>query len=160
MPAASRPVVAQDTTGVVPAVTPVPPPAASQQKDSIVYPKPPVTPMGAFFRSLLVPGWSQSILDRRLTAGLFIAVEGLALGMVVKSASELSYVKKYDEAKVEAKNQEREDWIAVLAFNHLFAALEGYVGAHLWDFPADVKLRAVPVRGGVAATVTLPLRGR
>jgi hypothetical protein len=38
--------------------------------------------MGAFFRSLLLPGWSQSILDRRLTAGLFMAVEGLAVGMV------------------------------------------------------------------------------
>jgi len=155
----AAPAAAQDTTGAAP-VRPTTV-AAVAAPDSLVYPKPPVTPMGAFFRSLLLPGWSQSILDRRLTAGLFMAVEGLALGMVIKSQSELSYLKQYDPGKVEAKDQEREDWIAVLAFNHLFAALEGYVGAHLWDFPADVKIRAVPWRGGgVGAAVTIPLRGR
>jgi len=153
----AAPAAAQDTTGVAPVL----PPTVAAAPDSVVYPKPPVTPMGAFWRSLLLPGWSQSILDRRLTAGLFMAVEGLALGMVIKSQSELSYLKQYDPGKVEAKDQEREDWIAVLAFNHLFAALEGYVGAHLWDFPADVKIRAVPWRGGgVGAAVTIPLRGR
>ncbi|HEX9164834.1 MAG TPA: hypothetical protein VF862_02925 [Gemmatimonadales bacterium] len=158
--AGTGPLAAQDTTSVPPVAAPLVTGTPAPQ-DSVVYPKPPVTPMGAFFRSLLLPGWSQSILDRRLTAGLFMAVEGLAVGMVLKSASELSYLRQYDPAKVDAKDQEREDWIAVLAFNHLFAALEGYVGAHLWDFPADVKLRAVPWRGGgIGAAVTIPLRGR
>ena len=46
----------------------------------------------------------------------------------------------------------------MLAFNHLFSALEGYVGAHLWDFPDDVKIRAVPTRGGKAIGVTVPFR--
>jgi hypothetical protein len=154
------PVVAQDTASVaLPAA--VPAAVTLPQRDTIIYPKPPVTPMGAFFRSLLVPGWSQSILDRRLTAGLFMAVEGLAIGMIVKSTSELSYLRQTDTTRVPAKEQEQEDWIAILAFNHLFAALEGYVGAHLWDFPRDVKLRAVPWRGGgVGAAVTIPLRSR
>jgi hypothetical protein len=116
--------------------------------------------MGAFFRSLLIPGWSQSILDRRLTAGLFIAVEGLSLGMVVKSASELDYFREHEDPKADAKAQEREDWIAVLAFNHLFAALDGYVGAHLWDFPSDVKIRAVPLQGRIGAMATIPFRWR
>ncbi len=157
--ACAAPAVAQDTSRVAPVLPP--PVAAASAPDSLVYPKPPVTPMGAFFRSLLLPGWSQSILDRRLTAGLFMAVEGLALGMVIKSQSELSYLKQYDPVKADAKDQEREDWIAVLAFNHLFAALEGYVGAHLWDFPGDVKIRAVPWRGGgVGAAVTIPLGRR
>lgn len=126
-------------------------------RDTLVFPKPPLRPLGAFFRSLAVPGWSQSVLDRRLTAGLFIAVEGIALGMVVKSSAELSYLRRRDDPKVPAKEQEREDWLAVLLFNHLFAGLEGFVGAHLWDFPRDVRIRAVPMPGGFGPAVTLPL---
>ena len=42
----------------------------------------------------------------------------------------------------------------LLAFNHVFAALEAYVGAHLADFPGDLRLRAVP--GGVGASLSMP----
>lgn len=132
-------------------------PMTAALRDSMVFPKPPLRPLGAFFRSLAVPGWSQSVLDRRLTGGLFIAVEGIALGMVVKSSAELSYLRRRDDPRVPAKEQEREDWLAVLLFNHLFAGLEGFVGAHLWDFPRDVRIRAVPMPGGFGPMVTLPL---
>ena len=63
--------------------------AASQQ------PAPPVTsipaptarrasPLNYFMRSMLIPGWGQASLDRKLTGGLFLAFEGLALGMALK----------------------------------------------------------------------------
>jgi hypothetical protein len=152
------PLRAQDTTVVSPAVTVVRPQAP--RADGATYPKPPVSPMGAFLRSLVVPGWSQSILDRRLTAGLFLGFEGLALGMLAKTTIELNYVTGRDSVMTENKKTQQQDWITLLAFNHLFAGLEAYVAAHLWDFPADVKLRAVPVRGGVGATVTVPFRLR
>ena len=45
-----------------------------------------------------------------------------------------------------------------LVFNHLFAGLEAYVGAHLADFPGDLNIRAVP--GGVGASLSVPVRLR
>jgi hypothetical protein len=114
--------------------------------------------MGAFFRSLTIPGWGQAKLDRRLTGGIFLAFEGLALGMAIKADRELQYLKSRDEPQeaIDDKRQEREDWITLVVFNHLFAALDAFVGSHLYDFPEDVKLRASP--SGFGAIVSIPVR--
>jgi hypothetical protein len=42
--------------------------------------------------------------------------------------------------RIKARRTHYEDWIAVLIFNHFFAAADAYVAAHLWDFPAEVAL--------------------
>jgi hypothetical protein len=120
----------------------------------------PVSPMGAFFRSLAIPGWAQAKLDRRLTGAIFLGFEGIALGMVIKADRELDYMRsRGDSAQaIDNKKQEREDWITLLVFNHLFAALDGFVGSHLYDFPDEVKLRASPK--GFGAVVTIPVRIR
>ncbi|HKP30339.1 MAG TPA: hypothetical protein VJU15_13090 [Gemmatimonadales bacterium] len=120
----------------------------------------PVSPMGAFFRSLAIPGWAQAKLDRRLTGGIFLGFEGIALGMIIKADRELEYMKSRGDStqSIENKRQEREDWITLLVFNHLFAALDGFVGSHLYDFPDEVKLRASPK--GFGAVVTIPVRFR
>ena len=114
----------------------------------------PVSPMGAFFRSLLLPGWGQAKLDRKLTGGIFVAWEGVTLGMTLKTSHELHYLRRTNSGRVEVKEQEKEDWIVMLAFNHLLSALEAYVSAHLWDFPDDLEFRAVP--GGVGGQLRLP----
>ena len=133
-------------------------PVAPLPQDTIAFPQPPVRPMGAFLRSLAVPGWSQALLGRRLTAGLFIAWEGVTLGMTVKADRELAHLKAEGSGLVEAKRQERQDWIVLLAFNHLFAGLEAFVGSHLWDFPEDVRLR--PARYGTGVVVSVPITFR
>lgn len=125
-------------------------------KDSVDR-KRPVGPGGALWRSLLVPGWGQAKLGRGIAAGIFIAVEGVSLGMVLKTNSELNYAKATDTTAVSDKSQEREDWLVIMAVNHLISGLEAYVSAHLWDFPGDLALK--PVRGGgVAASVNFPVR--
>jgi hypothetical protein len=48
--------------------------------------------------------------------------------------------------RVRARKTHLEDWIAVLLFNHLFAAADAYVAAHLWDFPARVNASVSPER--------------
>lgn len=116
---------------------------------------PPVTPMGAFWRSLLIPGWGQAKLGRKLTGGMMVAWEGVTLGMTLKTSHELAYFENTHSSLVGAKEQERQDWIVLLAFNHLFSGLEAYVSAHLWDFPPDLRIQALPK--GVGASVTLPL---
>jgi hypothetical protein len=53
----------------------------------------------------------------------------------------------YDEARIHARKTHVEDWVATLVFNHLFAGLDAYVAAQLWELPAQVEMRATP-RGG------------
>ncbi len=118
----------------------------------------PPGPFNYFFRSLALPGWGQASLDRKLTAGLFIAFEGVSLGMALKAGAELHYPLAIgDTALADSKRAERQDWIVLLVANHLFSALEAYVSAHLRDFPTDLKLRAFGGRRpGIGFTVGLP----
>ncbi len=117
----------------------------------------PVSPMGAFLRSLVLPGWGQAKLNRKLTGGVFVAWEGVTLAMSIKASHELGYLRRINSGRAESKKQEREDWLVLLAFNHLFAGLEAYVSAHLWDFPGDIRVRAEP-DGRVSARLSIPLR--
>jgi hypothetical protein len=115
-----------------------------------------ISPGNALWRSLLVPGWGQARLNRKLTGGIFVAWEGVTLGMTLKTRSELRYLRRSGSARGDEKRQEHEDWVVLLAFNHLFAGLEAFVSAHLADFPGDLRFQAVP--GGVGATFSMPLR--
>ncbi len=153
------PLSAQDSTVAVPvpaapadaALEAAPPPAA----DSLALR---TSPMNAFLRSFLLPGWGQAKLGRKLTAGMFIAWEGATLGMSIKTRRELAYLRRTNSGRAEDKRREHEDWVVLLAFNHLFAGLEAYVSGHLTDFPADLRLQAVP--GGFGGSVTVPFRIR
>lgn len=117
--------------------------------------RPPVSPMGAFWRSLLVPGWGQAANGRRVAGAIFMGVEGVALGMTVKADREVTELEEAGSGLVDGKREEREDWLVILAFNHLFSALEAFTAAHLWDFPGDLRVQRGP--DGYAAGLTLPL---
>lgn len=140
--------------------------AAAQRADSIlrqqrtrgdsVRPRPPITPTGAFLRSLLLPGWGQARLGRNTTGGLFVAFEGLAAAMVWKSQWQLQFARTRNKY-VESHRQEREDWIVLLVFNHLMSGAEAYVSAHLFDFPAALRIDRLPGgRAGIGVTIPLP----
>jgi hypothetical protein len=137
---------AQDTTAIPAAVVP----------DSAGFTR--ISPINAFWRSFLLPGWGQARLNRKLTGGIFVAWEGVTLGMSLKTRHELAYLRRTRSARGDNKRREHEDWVVLLAFNHLFAGLEAYVGAHLTDFPGDLKIRAVP--GSLGASVSVPIRLR
>jgi hypothetical protein len=84
----------------------------------------------------------------------------MTLGMTLKAAGEVGYLRRIgaDSSRVEAKKRERQDWLVLLAFNHLFAGLEAYVGSQLQDFPADVRLRAAPHGIGIGIEAAVPFR--
>jgi hypothetical protein len=146
--------VAQDSTAAaVPADTAAAPRPAP---DSLALR---TSPMNAFWRSFLLPGWGQAKLGRKLTAGIFVAWEGTTLGMSLKTRHELAYLRRTNSARADDKRREHEDWLVLLAFNHLFAGLEAYVSGHLTDFPGDLRFQAVP-GGGVGGSVSLPFRVR
>ena len=116
-------------------------------------------PLNYFFRSLAIPGWGQSSLDRKLTGALFIGFEGLAISMVLKTSAELRFLDRTDSVTAASRRGERQDWIVLLAFNHLFSGLEAYVSAHLLDFPPDLRVRALPLPGrrtGFGVTIGIP----
>ena len=146
-------VIASSSGLLAQAVPPSRPPAAA---DTLGVQ--PISPLNAFWRSFLVPGWGQARLNRKLTGGIFVAWEGVTLGMSLKTRRELRYLRRNGSARGDAKRQEHEDWLVLLAFNHLFSGLEAYVSAHLVDFPGDLRIEAVP--GGFGAGVSLPIRVR
>ncbi len=116
---------------------------ANRTRGDSVRPRPPITPSQAFFRSLLIPGWGQASLNRNVTGGVFVAFEGIALTMVWKSGWQLDFA--YVRGKyVKSHTQEQQDWVTLLIFNHLMAAAEAYVSAHLWDFPAGLEMQQLP----------------
>jgi len=141
---------------------PAPPPTVVTQVPDTNNPvSRPVKPLKAFFMSLAVPGWGQARLDRKLTGAIFVSVEGLSLGMTMKTVRELHYLTRVDadSARIAGKRSQRQDWLILLGFNHLFSGLEAYVATQLHDFPADVRLRILPVPGGgMAVTGSIPAR--
>jgi hypothetical protein len=114
--------------------------------------------MGALWRSLLIPGWGQAKLNRKLTGALFVVWEGVTIGMSIKTSHELAYLRETGSGSVRSKEKERQDWLVLLGFNHLFSAIEAYVSSHLWDFPEDLDITAGPLPGGVGASVRVPFR--
>ena len=157
--------------GRAPAQNPVLPPtapvsaqdSADAVRDSIIRnrprgdsirPRPPISPTTAFFRSLAIPGWGQMSLQRNVTGGIFVAFEGVALTMLWKSNWQLDYA-RVRQKYVESHKQERQDWIALLVFNHLISGAEAFVSAHLYDFPASLQARPLP-GGGTGVGVTIP----
>ena len=152
-------------------LTAVPAAVPGQERVDTVAPRverrPPLSPRRAFVSSLLVPGYAQSVLGRGRTGTLFIAFESVALVMIRESSASLrearrnladsvivSYVDAnglpavrrqatpFSAALVRARQEQVEDWIAVLVGNHLFSAIDAYVAAHLWDVPLEVGVRS------------------
>ena len=145
----ARSAVAQDSAAVA-----SPPPANAASSDTVAARH--IGPMGAFWRSFLLPGWGQAKLNRRLTGGIFLAWEGVTLGMSLKTRQELEYLRRTNSGRAEDKRRQHEDWLVLLAFNHVFAGLEAYVSAHLADFPGDLELQATP--SGVGGSMSIPFR--
>lgn len=118
-------------------------------------PRAPISPTGAFLRSLVLPGWGQSRLNRNITGGFFIVFEAVAVTMVWKTQWQLEFARARN-LYVESRIQEREDWIVLLVFNHVMAAAEAYVSAHLYDFPAALRFQALP-RSRHGFVISVPL---
>lgn len=134
--------------------------------------KSPLTPKRAFLYSLALPGFGQSRLDRGSSGALFASVELTALVMLRRVNADLREAKayrtdslptnftpvgdtvravarapgKYTADLIRTRRLHLEDWLAVVAFNHLFSGADAFVAAQLFDMP--VQLSAVPSANG------------
>lgn len=143
----------------------VAPRAAPHDTSKRSTPKPPLTPRRAFLYSLLLPGYGQSVLGRPGAGTIFVLTESIAIAMLRESRADLAEARalqrdsvvvigvdpgtgrpitqrnSYDQELVNVRRGHVEDWVAFLFANHLFAAADAYVAAHLWDLPAQISLR-------------------
>ena len=132
----------------------------------------PLTPRRAFLLSLLLPGYSQTILGRPTAAALFVLAEAASAVMIVQSSASLREARRLSRdtlflgsdddgtpqfapapmprSLVRSRQAQVEDWIAVLFANHVFAGADAYVAAHLWDVPIKV--------GGTADSRSMSIR--
>jgi hypothetical protein len=115
-----------------------------------------IRPMGAFWRSLLLPGWGQAKTGRPVTGALFVAWEGVSAMMTLKAQQETHYLKESGSTNLGAKRQEVQDWLVLWIFNHLFSGAEAFVSAHLMDFPPELKVRVIPHGVGLSVPVPRP----
>ena len=137
-------------------------------------PKPPLSPKRAFLYSLVLPGYAQSVLNRPTAGAIFVLTESIAIAMLRESAADLRQAKRlatdslivvgFDEAGVpvtqasaytqsfiDVRRGHVEDWAAFLIANHLFAAADAYVAAHLWDLPSQISIKSSSTGTVVAA---------
>lgn len=163
-----------DTARVTPPATQPRPAAAAARPSSAVAQlgKSPLTPKRAFLYSLALPGFGQSRLDRGSSGALFASVELTALVMLRRVQADLREAKayrtdslptnftpagdtvravarapgKYTADLIRTRRLHLEDWLAVVAFNHLFSGADAFVSAQLFDMP--VQLSAVPAANG------------
>jgi hypothetical protein len=134
-------------------------------------PKPPLSPRRAFLYSLALPGYSQSVLGRPTAGALFVLTESIALVMLRESAADLRQARRfrtdslvvigyevdptgtaaptpitqssaYTDRLIDVRRGHVEDWIAFIVANHLFAAADAYVAAHLWDLPTQISVES------------------
>jgi hypothetical protein len=135
---------------------------------------PPYSGRGAFFRSLVLPGWGQAYVGAPARGAVYFA---LAAG-----SGWMTYLtrQQYNDARVEeqwlrdtgqigenedsdfalARSQHFEDWAALTIFLMFLSGADAYVSAYLADFDETVTVRPA-TGGGVRFEAQLPVgRGR
>ena len=120
---------------------------------------PPVTPMGAFLRSLVLPGWGQAAVNQPVRGAFYFTMEATSLWMLYKAQTKLEAAERAgDEELASARKEQKEDWIVMAVFWALFAGVDAWVSTHFWGFEGAV---VPPPDGspGVALQYSVPVGG-
>ena len=126
---------------------------ATSRADTI----PPVSPLGALARSMVVPGWGQVEVGRPGRGAIYFAAEAASLFMVFKSQSTLSAAKRArprDGDLIDSRTQERENWIVLSVFIAFISGLDAWVSANFWDFEPRIE---APTDGSAGLALSLSL---
>lgn len=155
---------------------------------------PPVSPRGAFLRSMAVPGWGHALVGSYTRAGFYVAIQGGTAWMLVKTESrrrtalDLLELREMEadsrlraqgltpdsaalavasdpevvaaQELVEARGQQREDWVALGIAMIFLSGVDAYVSTHLADFPEPLEVSVAPAgEGRVEVGLSIPWRG-
>ncbi|MFQ5530194.1 MAG: hypothetical protein ACE5FP_07570 [Gemmatimonadota bacterium] len=117
------------------------------------------TPMGAFFRSLILPGWGQFAADRPGRGIFYATAQAATLFMVIRTQQRINRADENgDTGLADSRREQREDWIVLAGFWSLASAVDAWVSAHMWGFEGEV---VPPPDGalGMAYRVSIPVSG-
>ncbi len=117
------------------------------------------SPMGAFWRSLILPGWGQFAADRPGRGVFYVTAQAATLYMVIRTQQRINRADDNgDTGLADSRREQREDWIVLAGFWSLASAVDAWVSAHMWGFEGEV---VPPPDGsvGVAYQVSIPVRG-
>ena len=102
-----------------------------------------MSPLGAFARSLVLPGWGQAEVDQPVRGAVYFAAEAASLWMVFKTQTKLSAAERGavggSAGLVESRSAQREDWIVLSAFFALMSGVDAWVSAHLYGFEGQLE---------------------
>ncbi len=148
-------------TPVVLAADTVTPPAVDEPRYS---------PRGAFFRSLMLPGWGQSYVGSPGRGAVYFALAGSSGWMAYVAHRQRSdaldqqaWLREsgaidpdYETTLVRSRSQQFEDWTALTVFLFFFAGADAYVSAYLSDFDERIGVTPAP-DGGMRIRATVPV---
>ncbi|MFQ5688941.1 MAG: hypothetical protein ACE5HQ_01540 [Gemmatimonadota bacterium] len=115
-----------------------PPDTAAAEVDSL----PPVTPLGAFARSLILPGWGQTSVDRPTRGAIYFTLEAATVFMVLKSQAKLHAAKNAEprnQALIDSRTDQRENWIVLAGFWAFMSGIDAWVSTQFWHFEPQLK---------------------
>ena len=132
-----------------------------------------ISPRGAFLRSLVLPGWGQSVLGSPTRGAVYFGLEAGSLWMLFRTRQRLGDAEEEQAfllaegrlaagrrtGLVRAREQQVEDWLVLSVFWLFFAGADAYVGAHLAGFEDNVAVEPAP-EGGLQMRTSLPVGRR
>lgn len=121
----------------------------------------PVSPAGAFVRSLILPGWGQAYVGAPGRGSVYFAMEAGSAWMTYKTWRQLGEARELqawlresgrlprDEklSVVDAREEQFEDWLTLSIFLLLFSGADAFVTAQLADFGEHVGVSPTAERG-------------
>jgi hypothetical protein len=140
------------------------------QTDTVEYTGPPVSPRGAFFRSVLIPGWGQTYVGAPGRGVVYFTLFAGSAYMSYVSRRQLYDARQQedwlheigelkedeDSGFVLAREQQFEDWAALSIFLLFFSGADAYVAAYLSDFDDRIGISAADANS-LEFRVSLPL---
>ena len=114
------------------------------------------SPMGAFVRSVLIPGWGQLAADQPVRAAFYFTAQAATVFMVLRTNARIDDAET--EGLKESRRDQREDWLVLAGFWALASGSDSWVSAQMWGFEGEV---VPPPDGsaGVAVRYNVPLSG-
>ncbi len=128
---------------------------STDKVNSAATPEPKVTPWGAVWRSLLLPGWGQYYVESYWKAPLALGAAGFFAFRIIDFNNQFTDVCREIEASDDddpllpflKRNREfyrdkRDESAFYLAIVYLISTIDAYVGAHLYEFDVSDDLSA------------------
>lgn len=134
---------------------------------------PPVSPRGAFLRSLVLPGWGQAYVGAHGRGAVYFTMATGSIWMAYVASRQLDDAREgqeflravgildqeEDSEFVQARARHLEDWVALSVFLMFFSGADAYVAAYLSDFDERTGVRRGP-DGSLRMQDTIPLGQR